>query len=83
MPDMPQAATVDWFNAEKGYGFLSLEGDGRAVFVHYSAIQGEGWRTLLPGERVVCTVSAGPRGLRAERVHRPQAPAQPASDAAG
>jgi CspA family cold shock protein len=59
--------TVKWFNATKGYGFISREG-GEDVFVHYSAIQTEGYRTLNEGQRVEFTVERGPKGLQASNV---------------
>ena len=59
--------TVKWFNAEKGYGFLSQEG-GEDVFVHHSAIQAEGYRSLQEGQTVEFTVSRGPKGLQASNV---------------
>jgi CspA family cold shock protein len=59
--------TVKWFNAGKGYGFISREG-GEDVFVHYSALQSEGFRTLEEGQRVEFTVENGPKGLQATNV---------------
>jgi CspA family cold shock protein len=59
--------TVKWFNGSKGYGFISREG-GDDVFVHYSAIQTEGYRNLEEGQRVEFTVEHGPKGLQATRV---------------
>jgi len=59
--------TVKWFNGSKGYGFISREG-GEDVFVHYSAIQSEGFRNLEEGQRVEFTVEQGPKGLQATRV---------------
>ena len=60
---------VKWFSAEKGYGFLERE-DGGDVFVHYSAINGEGFRTLNEGERVEFDVVEGGRGPQAANVVR-------------
>jgi len=60
---------VKWFNGSKGYGFISRE-DGEDVFVHYSAIQSEGFRTLEEGQRVEFTVERGPKGLQAANVTR-------------
>jgi CspA family cold shock protein len=59
--------TVKWFNANKGYGFISGE-DGDDVFVHYSALQSDGYRTLDEGQRVEYTVERGPKGLQASNV---------------
>jgi CspA family cold shock protein len=56
--------TVKWFNASKGYGFLAQEG-GDDVFVHYSAINMDGYRTLDEGQRVEFSVEEGPKGLQA------------------
>jgi CspA family cold shock protein len=59
--------TVKWFNPAKGYGFISREGS-EDVFVHYSALQSEGYRTLDEGQRVEFTVERGPKGLQAANV---------------
>lgn len=59
--------TVKWFNAEKGYGFIAVDG-GRDVFVHYSAIQADGYRTLEEGQRVEFDVVQGAKGPQAESV---------------
>jgi len=59
--------TVKWFNAAKGYGFIAREG-GKDVFVHYSAIQMEGYRTLNEGEKVEFTIVDGAKGPQAENV---------------
>lgn len=59
--------TVKWFNGSKGYGFIEREG-GEDVFVHYSAIQGEGFRNLEEGQRVEFEVERGPKGLQASNV---------------
>lgn len=60
--------TVKWFNAEKGYGFIDQDGDGPDVFVHYSAINGQGYRELSEGQRVMFEVSRGQKGPQAENV---------------
>jgi CspA family cold shock protein len=65
---MPQGA-VKWFNAEKGYGFIAQDGGGQDVFVHYSAIESEGYRTLTEQQRVEFEVTQGPKGPQAEKVH--------------
>ena len=59
--------TVKWFNSEKGYGFLAQE-NGQDVFVHFSAIQSEGYRTLTEGQKVEFSVERGPKGLQAANV---------------
>ncbi len=66
---MATEGTVKWFNESKGYGFLSQE-DGPDVFVHYSAIQGDGFRTLNEGERVSFEIGEGPKGPHAINVVR-------------
>ncbi|OGO04187.1 MAG: cold-shock protein [Chloroflexi bacterium RBG_13_56_8] len=59
--------TVKWFSREKGYGFISQEG-GNDVFVHYSAIEGSGFRNLIEGEQVEFSVESTPKGLQAANV---------------
>ena len=59
--------TVKWFNSEKGYGFITGE-DGEDVFVHFSAITGEGFKTLDEGQSVTFDIVAGPRGKQAANV---------------
>jgi len=59
--------TVKWFNAEKGYGFIAVDG-GQDVFVHYSAIQSDGYKTLDEGQRVEFDVAQGQKGPQADRV---------------
>ncbi len=60
--------TVKWFNDAKGFGFISLDDDSKDVFVHHSAITGEGFKTLAEGQRVEFEVVQGPKGPAAERV---------------
>jgi cold shock protein len=60
--------TVKFFNAEKGYGFISREGDDKDVFVHYSNIQGNGYRTLEEGQKVEFDVAPGKKGEEAQNV---------------
>lgn len=62
-----ESGTVKWFNAEKGYGFIS-RASGGDVFVHYSEITMDGFRTLEEGQRVVFTVAQSPKGLQAQNV---------------
>jgi CspA family cold shock protein len=59
---------VKWFNAEKGFGFISVDGGGPDVFVHFSAIQGNGYRTLDENQRVEFESSQGPKGPQADSV---------------
>jgi len=59
--------TVKWFNGGKGYGFIAREG-GEDVFVHFSAIQGDGYRNLEEGQKVEFSVEKGPKGLQATNV---------------
>lgn len=62
-----QTGTVKWFNSEKGFGFIEVEG-GSDVFVHFSAIEGEGYKSLDEGQRVQFNVTQGNRGPQAENV---------------
>ncbi len=59
--------TVKWFNNEKGYGFIAVDG-GQDVFVHYSAIQSDGYKSLDEGQRVEFEVAQGPKGPQADAV---------------
>ncbi|MBN1595682.1 cold-shock protein [candidate division FCPU426 bacterium] len=61
------SGTVKWFNASKGFGFISLD-NGGDVFVHHTAIQGEGFKSLDEGQRVNCEVKDGPKGQQATSV---------------
>ena len=58
---------VKWFNNSKGYGFIQQE-DGTDIFVHYSAIEGEGYKTLEEGQPVEFEIAQGPKGLQASNV---------------
>ncbi|HXZ29495.1 MAG TPA: cold-shock protein [Terriglobales bacterium] len=66
---MREKGTVKWFNATKGYGFIQRE-KGGDVFVHYSAIQSDGYRSLNEGDSVEFEVTEGPKGLQAANVTR-------------
>ena len=59
--------TVKWFNESKGYGFISTE-DGSDVFVHYSSIQGDGYKSLAEGDSVSFDIEEGPKGRKAANV---------------
>lgn len=61
--------TVKWFNESKGYGFIEQE-NGKDVFVHYTAIEGSGFKTLIEGEEVEFEIIETPKGLQASRVVR-------------
>ncbi len=60
--------TVKWFNADKGFGFIAQEGGGDDVFVHFSAIQMQGYKALDENQRVEFEVTQGPKGPQAENV---------------
>ena len=62
------AGIVKWFNAEKGYGFITPDGGGSDLFVHYSEIQGSGFRELAEGQRVEFEVTQGRKGPQASAV---------------
>jgi CspA family cold shock protein len=64
---MPEG-TVKWFNADKGYGFISPEDGGSDLFVHFSSIQGSGYKSLDDGQRVSYTVTEGQKGPQASEV---------------
>lgn len=59
---------VKWFNGEKGYGFIAQDGGGEDLFVHFSAIQGDGYRTLNEGDAVTFDEGRGEKGLQARNV---------------
>lgn len=66
---MKEQGTVKWFNAAKGYGFIQRE-SGEDVFVHFSAIVGDGYKSLEEGAKVTFEVKTGPKGLQAADVER-------------
>jgi CspA family cold shock protein len=65
---MKETGIVKWFNASKGYGFISRD-NGEDIFVHFSAIEASGYRSLEEGSRVSFVVAKGPKGLQAQDVN--------------
>ena len=65
---MAQEGTVKWFNDEKGYGFISPDDGSEDVFVHYTGIEGSGFKSLEEGSKVTYEVTQGQKGLQAESV---------------
>lgn len=61
---------VKWFSNQKGYGFITPESSDKEVFVHYSAVQGEGYKTLVEGDKVEFDVTNGPKGEQATNVRK-------------
>jgi CspA family cold shock protein len=66
--EMSQKGKVKWFNADKGYGFITPDGGGTDVFAHFSAIQGRGYRSLNEGQEVEFEVKDGPKGPQAAEI---------------
>ena len=64
-----EKGTVKWFNGSKGYGFITRE-EGEDVFVHFNAIEGEGYKSLDEGDQVQFEIGQGPKGLQASNVSR-------------
>ena len=67
---MATRGTVKWFSDQKGYGFVTPEGGRKDVFVHYSALQGEGFKTLSEGDIVEFEITQGPKGAQAANVRK-------------
>jgi len=63
--------TVKWFNDSKGFGFITPQDGGKDLFVHFSAIQGQGFRTLKEGQRVSFDITSGPKGQQAANIRSP------------
>ena len=65
--------TVKWFDSKKGFGFILGTEEGKDIFVHYTAVQADGYRSLNEGETVTFELVQGPKGMKAENVVRAQA----------
>jgi len=70
---MRKNGSVKWFNDQKGFGFISLDDESTEVFVHHTAIQGDGFKSLSEGEKVELDVVEGPKGPKAENVTKESA----------
>lgn len=62
--------TMKWFSDQKGYGFVTPDGGGKDLFVHYSSIQGEGFKTLAEGDKIEFEATEGPKGPQASNVRK-------------
>ena len=80
---MPEKGKVKWFSNVKGYGFLQKEGESQDIFIHYSSIQGEGYKTLKEDEEVTFDIVQGEKGPQAANVVRNKKPAAPQAQTAG
>ena len=71
---MPEKGKVKWFSKVKGYGFIEKEGGGQDIFIHYSSIQGEGYKKLEQGEEITFEITQGEKGPQATQVVRQKKP---------
>ena len=67
---MVSVGKVKWFNSKKGYGFIKLDDGDKDIFVHYTSIKGDGFKSLVEGEEVQFDLTEGPKGLQAQNVLR-------------
>jgi len=80
---MAQLGQVKWFNDSKGYGFIQADGVSEDIFVHYTAIQGDGFKSLAEGMTVEFELTTGPKGPQAANVTKANAAAAPANENIG
>jgi cold shock protein len=78
---MSLSGSVKWFNDSKGYGFITADGENRDIFVHYTAVQGEGFKSLAEGQRVAFELIEGPKGPLASNVSRTEEAPVPSGNA--